>query len=73
MRIGLNILYRIPSLAGGVETYVRSLINELIRVDTKNEYVLFVSSTVEMFDIPRQENISIVPCDVDSNNRALRY
>jgi glycosyltransferase involved in cell wall biosynthesis len=73
LRIGLNILYRIPSLAGGVETYVRSLINELIRVDTKNEYVLFVSSTVEMFDIPRQENISIVPCDVDSNNRALRY
>jgi glycosyltransferase involved in cell wall biosynthesis len=73
MRVGLNILYRIPSLAGGVETYVRRLIDEVIRVDTKNEYVLFVSSTVEMFPLPRRENISVVPCDVDSNNRALRY
>src|SRR5258708_21747309 len=73
MRIGLNILYRIPSVAGGVETYVSSLIDEVILVDMNNEYVLFVSSTVERLSVPQRENVKVVPCNVNTSIRALRY
>ncbi len=73
MKIGLNLLYRVPSAGGGVETYVQSLINQVIQLDTKNEYTLFVSGTAKMFPLPDKRNVTVVRCAVDSNKRGSRY
>src|SRR6266436_470997 len=73
MRIGINLLYRAPGAGGGVETYVHGLVNEMIRLDTKNEYVIFSSRTTQMFPTQCAANVNIVTCAVDSNKRGRRY
>ena len=70
MKIGLNLLFLTPDAGGGVETYVRRLVDELLRLDTANEYFLFLGSTTR---IAGSANATIVRCNVDSHNRALRY
>ena len=73
MRIGLNLLFRLSSAGGGVETYVRRLVNELVRLDNRNEYTIFVSDRAGSFPVPQRGNASFVECNVDSDSRALRY
>ena len=43
MRIGFSVLGLLPDTIGGVETYIRGLLNALARIDTDNEYVLFTN------------------------------
>src|SRR5438093_13523736 len=73
MRIGINLLYRVSTTYGGIETYAQRLINELVDLDTRNEYVIFVSDTAEIFTIPARDNVDVVRCKVDSKNRPIRY
>ncbi len=43
MRIGFSVLGLLPDTIGGVETYIRGLLNALAHIDTDNEYVLFTN------------------------------
>src|SRR6516164_477001 len=40
MKIGINVSYMTPGMSGGMEWYVRCLIEELARLDCDNEYLL---------------------------------
>ncbi|MEO7102182.1 MAG: glycosyltransferase family 1 protein [Gemmatimonadaceae bacterium] len=73
MIIGLNLLYLLPGIVGGTETYARELISALSRVDSDNHYVLFLNeeSSGERFSsISRFEH---VVCPVAASSRAKRY
>ena len=41
MRIGINLLAIRPMVSGGIEFYLRNLLESLFRVDLSNEYILF--------------------------------
>src|SRR5262245_14243444 len=71
MRIGLNLLFRAPGAIGGVETYVRRLVDEIVRLDTHNEYVLFVGNTAD--ELTSNGCAVRVRCDLASHSRGLRY
>jgi glycosyltransferase involved in cell wall biosynthesis len=43
MRIGLNTLFLVPGAVGGSETYARSLVTHLGRIDRHNQYLLFTN------------------------------
>jgi len=47
MRIGINALAWRPGEQAGVDTYLRELIGALQRLDTANEYVVFLSAAAE--------------------------
>ncbi len=47
MRIGINALAWRPGRQAGVDTYIRELIGALQRVDTENEYLVFVAAGAE--------------------------
>jgi hypothetical protein len=40
MNIGLNLVGFIPGMIGGVETYLRNIVNSLQSIDHDNSYVL---------------------------------
>ena len=40
MRIGLNLLYLIPGVVGGTETYARGLISGLKQLELNHEYFI---------------------------------
>lgn len=50
MRVGLNLLYLIPGVVGGTQTYAESLIGALSRVAPSDELVVFLNR--EAADLP---------------------
>lgn len=73
MLIALNLLYLIPGVVGGTETYARSLITALARQDSENEYAVFLSKEAADLDITPAPNFRRVVCPVMAMQRAARY
>ena len=73
MRIGLNLLYLLPGVVGGTQTYAVSLIGALAALDTQNEYVLYLNRESEDLDITLATNFRRVVCPVQAASREARY
>jgi len=73
MRIGLNLLYLIPGVVGGTETYAISLLRAIARVDSKNEYLAFVPREAAKLDLPTVPNFTRVVCNLRASRRPARY
>lgn len=73
MKIALNLLYLIPGVVGGTETYARSLITALARLDEDHEYTVYVNRESADLDITPSDNFRRVVCPVVAMQRAYRY
>ena len=73
MRIALNLLYLLPGVVGGTETYARSLIKAFARQDDDNEYSIFLNRESAELDVTPAENFNRVICPINATNRAARY
>lgn len=73
VRIGLNLLYIIPSHNGGTQTYAESLIKALAALDKDDEFTVFVSEEGRSLELPDQPNFHQVVCPVQAARRAARY
>lgn len=73
LRIGLNLLYLIPEVVGGTETYARSLLQALVEMDSGNEFFVFVNSESEQMPLPVHPNVKRVVCRVNATNRPARH
>jgi len=73
MRIGLNLLYLIPGVVGGTETYARGLLAGLAKIDHENDYLVFVNRESASWPLPPAPNFTRVPCPVSARNRLGRY
>ncbi len=73
MHIGLNLLFLVPGVVGGTETYAVSLLRSLAALDRDNRYTLFVNEESRDSGWVRQENFATVVCAVRARSRASRY
>jgi glycosyltransferase involved in cell wall biosynthesis len=73
MRIGLNLLYLLPGIVGGTETYASGLLHGLAKIDKQNEYFVFVNRESAVWPIPQANNFVRVVCPLAASNRAKRY
>ncbi len=73
MRIGLNLLYMLPGLVGGTETYALGLLAGLKQLQTDYEFVLFLNRESERFAIDEAPRFRSVICPVDAVVRKDRY
>ncbi|OPX40854.1 MAG: hypothetical protein B1H13_05215 [Desulfobacteraceae bacterium 4484_190.3] len=73
MRIGINLLFLLPGVVGGTETYAVSLSQALGQIDQLNEYIVFLNRESADLGLPRQPNFQKVICPVPARSRALRY
>lgn len=73
MLIALNLLYLIPGVVGGTETYAISLIHALAKADTENDYVVFVNKGGGDLDITPGPNFRRVVCPFIALRRVVRY
>lgn len=73
MRIGLNLLYLLPGVVGGTETYARELISALAGVDDGNEYVLFLNRECVAEQLTAALRFQHVVCPVAASSRGTRY
>jgi glycosyltransferase involved in cell wall biosynthesis len=58
LKIGLNLLYLRPGRVGGSETYVRSILEELLKKDSLEIHLFGSTETIDSFS--EQENLKLV-------------
>ncbi|GAB6061134.1 glycosyltransferase family 4 protein [Desulfonatronum parangueonense] len=72
MRIGLNLLYLLPGIVGGTETYAAGLLRGLADVDDQLEYIVFVNQESSLWPLPDIPAMQRVVCPVRATNRLQR-
>jgi glycosyltransferase involved in cell wall biosynthesis len=72
VRVGLDLLYLIPGVVGGTETYARGLLCGLSRVAADHEFVVFVNREADTWPLPDGPFTRVV-CPVDATSRLARY
>ena len=73
MRIGINLLYLIPDVVGGTETYAAGLLYGLAEINNRDEFVVFANMESENWPIPSSSNFTRVVCSVRARSRSQRY
>jgi len=73
MRIGINLLFLLPGIVGGTETYALSLLQALSRIDQRNEYLVFLNKESVALELPAQPNFKTVVCPISAKIRMARY
>ncbi len=73
MRIGINLLYLLPNLVGGTETYAAGLLWGMERLGGDHDVVVFVNRESENWPLPESGNFIRVVCPVYASNRLSRY
>jgi glycosyltransferase involved in cell wall biosynthesis len=71
--VALNLLYLIPGVVGGTETYALSLIHTLSGIDGSNDYIVYVNREGADLDVTPAPNFRKVICPVSAERRAVRY
>lgn len=73
MRIGLNLLYLLPGIVGGTESYARGLISGLTEIDQHNEYLVFLNRESANWHFRAGQNFRTIVCPVSASSRVNRY
>jgi glycosyltransferase involved in cell wall biosynthesis len=73
MRIGLNLLFLIPGINGGTETYAAGLLAGLHEVGADDEFVVFVNQEASDWPLPESPRFQRVVCPIQATNRFKKY
>jgi glycosyltransferase involved in cell wall biosynthesis len=73
MHIGLNLLYLLPGIVGGTETYATSLIRALSKIDDGDRYTVYVNREAAALDFGDAPNVEMSVCEVNASSRSARY
>jgi len=73
LKIGINLLFLLPDVVGGTETYAISLLRTLGEIDRQNEYLVFLNRESSKLQLPSQSNVRKIVCPVPARFRVLRY
>lgn len=73
MRVGVNLLFLLPGVVGGTETYAVSLVEALARIDGQTEYFVFTNRESASLSLPASDRVRRVPCRVSAMSRVSRY
>lgn len=69
MHVGLNLVFLVPGAAGGMETYARELIPELVAAAPEDHFTAFMSSVAAHSDGPWRDLTDSVIVPVDPARR----
>jgi glycosyltransferase involved in cell wall biosynthesis len=73
MRIGLNLLFMIPDVVGGTETYARGLLEGFRRLRPNHEFVIFLNRESSGWVPDDGAGFKVVVCPVNAVSRSRRY
>ncbi|MEW6458177.1 MAG: hypothetical protein AB1441_03775 [Bacillota bacterium] len=73
MRIGLNLLYLLPGVVGGSETYAKGLLEALAKISDPHQYWIFVNKETYMYGVLQERDWHVVLCGVPAKVRVERY
>jgi glycosyltransferase involved in cell wall biosynthesis len=71
--IGLNLLYMLPGIVGGTETYAAGLLHGLSRTEGDDRFVVFMNLESADWPLPDDSRFRRVVCPVRAVSRVSRY
>jgi glycosyltransferase involved in cell wall biosynthesis len=71
--VGLNLLYLLPGIVGGTETYAAGLLHGLSRIEHGERFVVFVNQESADWPLPDDARFRRVICPVRAVSRLARY
>lgn len=72
-KIGINLLYINPKLAGGSVTYALKLVKEISLLDTQNKYVIYINKECKDINFEVGDNFEIRVLNFEYSSVYLRY
>ncbi len=72
-KIGINLLYINPKLAGGSVTYALKLVKEISLLDQRNEYVIYINKECKNINFEVGSNFKIRILNFEYSSVYLRY
>lgn len=73
MIVGLNLLYMLPGIVGGTETYAAGLIHGLSHLAGSDQFVVFLNLESADWPLPETPLFRRVVCPVRAISRTARY
>jgi glycosyltransferase involved in cell wall biosynthesis len=73
MRIGINLLYLLPGIVGGTETYAVSMIRAMTELEPEHDYFVILNEESRHLDLGPSTRITRVVLPVRARRRAVRY
>lgn len=73
MKIGINLLYLLPGVVGGTETYAVELLKGLAKINDQDDFLVFVNNECAQWPLPEAKNFHKMNCSVNATNRSARY
>ena len=73
MRIGINLLYLLPGIVGGTQTYAQELLRALELRHEPHHFLLFVNEEARNLPLPSASNFERIVCPVRAHSRLARY
>jgi len=73
MRVGINLLFLLPGVVGGTETYAAGLLHGLAQTGGKHSYVVFMNDESAQWPTPPGPNFTRVACSLKATSRSRRY
>lgn len=73
MIVGLNLLYMLPGIVGGTETYAAGLLHGLSHTDGADRFVVFLNLESAEWPLPEDPRFRRVVCPVRAVSRTRRY
>jgi glycosyltransferase involved in cell wall biosynthesis len=71
--VGLNLLYMLPEVVGGTESYAAGLIHGFSRVDADVRFVVYCNRESADWPLPADPRFSRAVCPVRARSRLARY
>lgn len=69
MKIGIDLTWLKPEKSGGVEFYIRNLLDGFLELEDKNQYFLFTAkdNNSSLQNYKKDERITIIPCNTKAS------
>lgn len=73
MRIGINLLYLIPGVVGGTETYAAGLLRGLALLNKADDFFIFTNRQSATWPLPDDGHFARISCPVSATRPPLRH
>ena len=73
MIIGFNLLYLLPGIVGGTETYAIGLLHGFARLDLPARFLVYLNREAADWPLPPDPRFQRVVCPVNATSRLARY
>jgi len=73
VKVGINLLFLLPGVVGGTETYATNLLQAVAKISDSFQYLVFINKEIRTSRLFHETSFQLVRCPIRASVRAMRY